>query len=253
MSAYDLTLLVHVLLFCYWLGGDIGVFYSSKFVVDPSLSREARLVAARIMLGCDLIPKICMSLMLTVGGILTEFVGIDHPLWQIIGIILLGPVWLTMVLVLHFQHKAAFIPLLTRIDFYFRWILIAGVVASCFYSLSTGRLDDTPWIAAKLLGFAFLIFCGLMIRINLKDFGATYTKMIQNNYNNSDNQIMANSLKRVKPWVVTIWAVLIMEGALGIAKPGSPDASRHLSALQTIEQTTLASLIDQQQSRHSHD
>jgi len=70
-----------------------------------------------------------------------------------------------------------------------------------------------------LLGFAFLIFCGLMIRVNLKDFGASYTKIAQNNYDEADNQAMALSLKKVKPWVVTIWIVLVIEAALGIVKP----------------------------------
>ena len=195
------------------------MFYSSNFVVDSKLSRETRLVAAKIMLGCDLIPKICMSLMLTVGGILTHYNGIDHPLWQWIGIILLGPVWLSIVLVQHFKHQAAYIPTLTKIDFYFRWLLVAGIVISCLISLSTGRLDDAPWVTAKLLGFAFLIFCGLMIRFNLKDFGASYTKIAQNNYDEADNQTMALSLKKVKPWVVTIWIVLVIEAALGIVKP----------------------------------
>ena len=195
------------------------MFYSSNFVVDSKLSRETRLVAAKIMLGCDLIPKICMSLMLTVGGILTHYNGIDHPLWQWIGIILLGPVWLSIVLVQHFKHQAAYIPTLTKIDFYFRWLLVAGIVISCLISLSTGRLDDAPWVTAKLLGFAFLIFCGLMIRVSLKDFGMGYTKIAQNNYDEADNQAMALSLKKVKPWVVTIWIVLVIEAALGIVKP----------------------------------
>ena len=219
MSNYELMILIHIILFCYWLGGDIGVFYSSNFVVDSKLSRETRLVAAKIMLGCDLIPKICMSLMLTVGGILTHYNGIDHPLWQWIGIILLGPVWLSVVLVQHFKHQAAYIPTLTKIDFYFRWLLVAGIVVSCTISISTGRLDEAPWITIKLLGFAFLIFCGLMIRVNLKDFGASYGKIVLNHYSEEDNQAMALSLKKVKPWVVTIWIALVIEAALGIVKP----------------------------------
>ena len=219
MSTYELMLLIHIILFCYWLGGDIGVFYSSNFVVDSGLSRETRLVAAKIMLGCDLIPKICMSLMLTVGGILTYYNGIEHPFWQWIGILILGPIWLSMVLIQHFRHQAAYIPVLTKIDFYFRWMMVVGIILSCYISISTGRLDETPWITAKLLGFAFLIFCGLMIRVNLKDFGSIYAKIVQNNYTEADNQTMALSLKKVKPWVVTIWGVLIIEAALGIVKP----------------------------------
>ena len=219
MSIYEVALLIHVLLFCYWIGADVGVFYSSKFVVDSSLSQETRLTAAKIMLGCDLLPRICMSLMLTVGGILSHYLGIEHPLWQMIGIILLGPVWLTLVLVLHFKHDASFIPKLTIVDFYFRWIMIIAIIASCIYAYITGRLDAAPWLIIKLLGFAFLIFCGLMIRVNLKGFVNTYIKLFSNSQTEEDNATMVISLNKVKPWVITIWIVLIFEAAIGIAKP----------------------------------
>lgn len=221
MTPYELTLLLHILLFCYWLGGDVGVFYSSNFVVNDKLAQETRLTAAKIMLGCDLIPKICMSLMLTVGGLLSHYMGIEHPTWQLIGILLLGPIWLSMVLVLHFMHSASFIPRLTTVDFYFRWGMIAAILASCIYAYSTGRLENNTWLLVKLAGFAFLIFCGLMIRINLKDFGATYVKIMQQSETEVDNQKMQMSLKKVKPWVVTIWLVLIAEAAIGITKPWS--------------------------------
>ena len=219
MTPYDIALLLHILLFCYWLGGDVGVFYSSQFVVDSKLSRETRMTAAKIMLGCDLVPKICMSLMLTVGGILAHYLGVQHALWQLIGIILLGPVWLTMVLVLHYRHNASYIALLTKIDFCFRWAMIAALIASSIYAYSTGHLVENSWIIIKLLGFACLIFCGLMIRVNLKPFSLGYAKILQNTQGDADNLNMLRSLNKVKPWVITIWLLLIFEAYVGIAKP----------------------------------
>jgi hypothetical protein len=239
MSAQDFAILAHVVLFCYWLGGDVGVFYSSKFVINPELSRDTRLIAAKIMIGCDLVPRMCMSLMLTTAGILTAFAGLEHPLWQMIGIILLGPVWLTMVLVLHFSHNAPFIPALTKIDFYFRWLVIVGGIASCLYALNVGRLDGAPWIAAKLMLFYFTVFCGLMIRIQMKGFGSSYGKLVADNYNDADNQIMIKSLKRATPWVYAIWATLLLEASIGISKPGSPDHNftiQHAAAITTVEE-----------------
>ena len=47
MSGHDIALLIHLLLFVYWLGGDIGVFYSSGLSVNRSLSREARQMAGK--------------------------------------------------------------------------------------------------------------------------------------------------------------------------------------------------------------
>jgi len=58
-----------------------------------------------------------------------------------------------------------------------------------------------------------------MIRIQLKDFGATYVKILQDNFNDDDNKAMIRSLNRVRPWVVTIWIGLVFEAYLGIAKP----------------------------------
>ncbi len=219
MSAYEITLLIHIILFCYWLGGDVGVFYSSSFVVDPKRSQSARLTAAKIMLDCDLLPRICMSLMLTVGGLLSYYMGIQHEPWQLAAIVLLGPFWLTMVLTLHFAHGASFIPTLTRIDIYFRWLMIASIIGSCVYGYMSGRLVDAPWLIVKLVGFALLIFCGLMIRLNMGGFVNTYMKLLSNTHKDGDNKAMISSLNRMRPWVVTIWVILIIEAGVGITKP----------------------------------
>ena len=69
MSFYDLLIIFHLLLFVYWLGGDMGVFYSSGMVIDPKLSNSARVTAAKIMIDLDFVPRICMTLTLTVGGL----------------------------------------------------------------------------------------------------------------------------------------------------------------------------------------
>jgi len=220
MSTYEILLLIHIVLFVYWLGGDLGVFYSSGFVVDGTLSNEARLTAAKIMMGCDLVPRICMALTLTVSGLLTAFIGIDHPTWQLAGIILIGPFWLSIVLVLHFKHHAAFVPALTKFDFYFRWLVVIGLVASCAYAFYSGRLDEAPWIILKLLLFAVLVFCGLMIRINLGGFNTSYVKIMQGTVTEADNLSMQKSLGVVRRWVITIWVVLLLEAAIGIIKPG---------------------------------
>ena len=49
--AHGLLKYLHILLFVYWLGGDAGVFYSSKFVTNTNLSRDARLAAFKIFIN----------------------------------------------------------------------------------------------------------------------------------------------------------------------------------------------------------
>ena len=60
-------ILLHIVLFVFWLGGDLGVFYSSRFVLKPDLTPAARATALKIMGGLDLGPKICLVLFLPSG------------------------------------------------------------------------------------------------------------------------------------------------------------------------------------------
>ena len=45
-----------------------------------------------------------------------------------------------------------------------------AIIASVIYHWTTGPLQPFPWLAAKLLIFAFLIFCGFMIRVTFPPF-----------------------------------------------------------------------------------
>ena len=116
---HTIWLILHLVLFAYWLGGDIGVFYSTRMVLNRSFSAPQRFMASRIMLWIDLLPRLCLSMMLTVGGILSEYVGVSHPPWQMAAIVLLGPVWFTVLLIMHFKHNASFMPTLTKLDLWF--------------------------------------------------------------------------------------------------------------------------------------
>jgi len=222
MSGQDIALLMHLLLFAYWLGGDIGVFYSSGFAVNRKLSRGARQAAGTIMMNLDLIPRLCLSLMLTVGGILTHYYGIDHPLWQMVGIILLGPIWTCSLIYIHFNEGTDLVKTMTKIDYYFRWIMVFTLIASVSYAFYfTDRLNANPWVGAKLIVFAALIFCGIMIRKYIGGFIKGIHNIATDNINEADDIAMAESLSKARVFVLTIWVLLLVEVWIGVAKPGS--------------------------------
>lgn len=216
---HGLARFLHILLFVYWLGGDAGVFYSSRFVVNPKLSRDARLTAAKIFVDLDMIPRYCMALMLTVGGILAELVGIRHPAWEMIAIVLLGPVWLGLVLAVHAKEGTAAGQTLKRVDIWFRWIVIASIVVSVTHAILTGRLDGLEWFSAKLLLFAFLIFCGLMIRRKLPPFVEGFRELAASGPTPESDRKMIDSMARCRPYVLLIWAGVALSALLGILKP----------------------------------
>jgi hypothetical protein len=237
MSGQDIALLLHLLLFAYWLGGDIGVFYSSGFAINKNLSRGARQAAGTIMMNLDLIPRLCLSLMLTVGGILTHYYGINHPLWQMIGIILLGPIWSCSLIYIHFNEGTDLVKTMTKIDYYFRWVMVFTLITSVSYAFYfTDRLNANPWVGAKLIVFAALIFCGIMIRKYIGGFIKGIHNIATDNINEADDIAMAESLSKARVFVLTIWVLLLVEVWIGVAKPGSKPVDQvQLETHQTIE------------------
>jgi hypothetical protein len=218
---HDFLLILHLLLFCYWLGGDIGVFYSSGFAANPKLGIEARMTAAKIMLNLDIVPRICGALMLTVGGLLSEYAGVDHAGIQLAAIVLLAPVWLTLELILHFSYDTPLGKGLARFDGPFKWLIVIACIGSVLWSFSTGQLAAAPWVGYKILVFAAIVFCSLMITRTIGPYMAGIQRIAAGEINDAENKAMAASLKQVKWAVIGIWIGLLLEVVLGVLKPGS--------------------------------
>ena len=212
--AHGLVRYLHILLFVYWLGGDAGVFYSSGFVTNPKLSREQRLTAFKIFVNLDMLPRYCLALMLTVGGVLAEFVGYEHPLWQTIAIVALGPIWVWVVHTIHVKEGTAFGKQLAAIDRWFRVFMIFALLASVAYHWTTGPLRPYPWLAAKLLIFAFLIFCGFMIRVKIPPFMEGFKTLATTGPTLESATSAARRLKAARP-----------RGRLVVRRPSRPCAA----------------------------
>jgi hypothetical protein len=218
--AHGLVKYLHVLLFVYWLGGDAGVYYSSKFVTNASLSRDARLTAFKIFVNLDMLPRYCLALMLTVGGVLAEFIGYEHPLWQTIAIVALGPIWVWVVHTIHVKEGTEFGRKLAALDRKFRVFMIVAIVASVAYHWVTGPLQPYPWLAAKLLIFAFLIFCGFMIRLKIPPFIEGFRTLATTGPTPESDRMMSEGMGACRPYVLIIWAGVAISALIGILKPG---------------------------------
>ena len=207
---------MHVIGFAYWLGGDLGVFYSSYFVADERRSADVRIVTAKILFALDQAPRICMTMMLPLGTHLAWKLGvlrIDAGLMAVIWLLCFG--WLTMVITLHAAAQSRGKVLLTTFDFFFRLTLSLGLIIAGLYSLlGPGTLPY--WLAAKLAIFGGLVGCGLIIRIKLRPFGPAFANLAQGKVSDEDNAAIRQSLGATRPFVVSIWAGLIASAALGL-------------------------------------
>lgn len=234
VTVQRLWIYAHLLLFVFWLGADLGVYLCSRAVVKPGLTPEQRLRTAGLMRSIDLAPRVSASLMLTVGGVLTEYVGIAHPWWQMAGIVLLGPVWLALVLIGYYRDGTALGETGTRLDQVFRALLVVAVPVSVAWSWLTGRLDAAPYVAGKLLIFAALMLIGLLLRRQLRPFTDGLRQLARGDISGQVETAMVASHARTRPLVIAIWIGLALAALLGIAKPGAPPEPARAAVAEVV-------------------
>jgi hypothetical protein len=216
MNEYLLLKFLHIVAFVYWLGGDLGTFLASKQVVNRELSPESRHVALKIMLACDMGPKLAMPLILPLGlhlawlgGSLAVPGGVIAAAW------LLSLYWFAVVMVLYLNEGAPFTAKLSQLDFWFRIAVVIALLAFAGNALVTGTGITASWAAWKVILFAAMVSCGIAIRINLKPFVPAFGDLMTNGPSESNNSAMENSIQRCRPYVWLIWAGLFTNAALG--------------------------------------
>jgi hypothetical protein len=224
IMAWDYTTLklAHVLLFAYWLGADLAVFYASRFVCDAKLSPEARATALKIMLFVDMAPRLALVLMLPVGLTLAASVSwVSLSTAQLLLLWIASGLWLLLVWSIHhFQgHRRA--KLLMQIDVGLRLLVILALLSA---GVGTLLIDDfafnnAPWLALKALAFALIVFCGLMIRWRLRPLGPAFGAIMAKGSHPAAEVQLTRAIAQVKPWVIVIWLALILAAWIGIAKP----------------------------------
>ncbi|MEE2003096.1 hypothetical protein QWY20_16675 [Alkalimonas sp. MEB108] len=216
MTELLLLKFIHLLLFVYWLGGDLGTFYASRFLVRPELTVAQRSTALTIMMGVDQGPRFCMPLMLPTGIHLGAMLGlIQLSALAIAAFWGLGLAWLAMVVVLHLHQDQSFLQRLGRVDFHLRWL----VVVLCALLAATAWFAD-PWLtermAAKLLIFAGMVGSGLGIRLALKPFMQAWVAMQRDGVQPQHDQAMNKALAVARRYVFAIWCGLLVNAAIGI-------------------------------------
>ncbi len=207
---------LHIMCLVYWLGGDLGTFIASRFLINPKWGAEARLVAAKILVACDQGPRFAMPLILPTGLQLAFSLGVlQIPSWAMAVIWLIALTWLAIIMTLHFKNGE--VPAwLIKFDWNLR-------VAMCVVTLSYGfasTLFDTAlvadWAGYKLGLYGGTILMGLLVRVKLKPFFSVYGDLMTDRVTDHTNRVIKRAIGGTVPYVKTIWVLLFVISAFGL-------------------------------------
>ena len=227
MTWHDVAIILHLVLFVYWLGADVGVFYASRFVTNPELSTQARGVALKIVDVIDMAPRVCLVLILPSGVTLMATSGYGRDVfagWPVAAIWVAGLAWLALVLVDHFRSDRLG-RLVHQVDLVVRVGLVVGLLGVVVYTVAVDRpfgvTTHPAWLAGKVAAYALCIACGVAIRLRLTGFGPAWAQLLRTGSDPTVETALRRSLSGTLPFVYAIWGLVFLAAVLGVVQPGS--------------------------------
>ncbi len=223
----DFLVVIHLLLLTYWLGGDLGVFYSSRHVLRTEHSPATRAVALKIMGWLDMAPRLCMVLFLASG---ISLLAVD-PLgrhrfggWRIALVWVLTLGWAALVVGDHHYTGTPLGRRINRLDLVVRCGLVVGLVGVGLYTLVAHDpfgVDTNPkWLGGKLVAYALTVAMGVCIRIKLRPFGPAWVALQSGTQTDDNERVLRRAINGSIPFVALIWVFVVTAAVLGVAKPG---------------------------------
>lgn len=217
---YGLALLtlLHVLIPVYWLGGDLGAFYSSRFMIDPSRSVPERMMALKILNNIDMAPRSTLILAFPTGfGLAVAKGWLDLPTSAAVVVWALGLIWLALAWAVHLKHGPEGLTL-KRIDIFVRYVVLTGLVASGLAGLA-GTIVMPLFISLKLLALALCITIGLIVRRQLVPLFPAIKALRETGPTPQVDGAIKGVIAITQPTVMVLWVVVLAASFLGIATP----------------------------------
>lgn len=221
MDWQSVWIFLHVMLLVYWLGADIGVFYCSFHIRRADYPKETRLAVLKISGFINQFPLAVGIFILPVGLQLADGLGLS-PItgaWLLVPWVLAVAWFLLNLRVAKLRGSPAG-KRLAQIDLGIRVALILVLVVSAIWTFVAGEPWGANWVALKVLVFAYVLTCGIGIRVTYRNAGAVFGKLAALPATTPELEAEITRLtKAVKPWVLTLWAGLVVMAAIGITQP----------------------------------
>jgi hypothetical protein len=220
MYTHDLWVFVHILLFVYWLGADLGVLLLARRVKDGTLSFETRATLLQMATLIDLTPRLAFVLMLPVGlemawglGLLPEPGAWRWLIWGVAG------VWLWSVI--HAGRNPAS-PLSARLQVLQRgWTVVLGVAtlaAGIAFMAGIGGAGPA-WLGGKLLMYGLICAFAIGIDWAFHPIVGAFGRLASEGSSPEVEQTIGGSIDKAIVFVLALYAALLVAAFLGTTQP----------------------------------
>jgi hypothetical protein len=220
VDGHSVLLFFHILLFGYWLGADLGVFFCDSQMTRDDLDIEERLRVRQIRYKVDLAPRTSIVLMLALGFTLALRYGspIGGPWLALIWAFALG--WLALIWAARLNVGTPLGARLGRTDRKVWWAVGAAMIGLGAYALATGNVAAPKWLALKMLLYGVITWNGIWI---MRSADHWYPLIETVRAGGPGRAAAEAAMKTTRFWcgasAITLWCLVLLVAFLGTAKP----------------------------------
>jgi hypothetical protein len=217
--SHGLWLYVHILLFVYWLGADLGVLLLAFAAKRSDLSFTERAFALKMATLIDFTPRICFALMFPVGLQLTASGFADIPAWALISSWIIAAGWITLLFALARAEGTAGAQTLNRAHLLLQAVLLLVVGTLGIRSWMGEGPFPAGWLAAKITLFAAIFAAGIGIDYAFRPIIPAFMRLAAEGSKPEIETAISRGVDGAIRYVLTLYALLLIIALLGTVKP----------------------------------
>jgi len=213
---------LHIIAMVYWLGGEWGIFHTSRYVVDRNLSMEERQRHMSTAYIIDIPARTGIILLMPIGLHMGIYYGVQPftgnyiiAMWGLVA------AWLAICWSAFIYRETDRGLMLTKIDEKVRFILIPLIVIAAVSSLlGYGPFNagvGQKWFSIKLGLFGGLLVIGLLLRFIMREW-TTMFRILAEGPNEEVENRLEKSLKFGRRLAYFYWIGIATVAFFGATK-----------------------------------
>jgi hypothetical protein len=220
MDTYQIWLFLHVLMFVYWLGADLGVFTLALALKNPDYSVEQRALLMRMSLLIDMTPRAAMAFIAPVGLVLAESMGlVSVPNWLNAIFWVVAALWIVGEIVA-FRNMGK--PIMMRIYMGTGTLFVIIFLSCSWYGIQSLRLGEpfmANWLALKVLLFGQVFLVSSLMALFYAPIEGIFNRMQLEGSTPELEKKLRRQVNRGSVVTVVLFLLLASIAFLGLAKP----------------------------------
>lgn len=201
---------VHIVAMVYWLGGEWGVFQTSRCVVDHKLSMDERRRHMETAYRIDILARTGILLLFPVGWHMGHLWGVQPfgGIWLTAMWIFFGA-WLLLCWAAYYHRETDLGITLTKLDEAIRFVFIPAIfIASASSLLGYGPFEagaGQKWFSIKIMLFSFLLCIGLHLRFVMREWTVLFRRLATESDTKSIERTLERSLALARKLAYIYW------------------------------------------------